>query len=62
MPCFEDEMVIKPVSSSNKGLNQDEIGAGRLFHVCPPTVPVFFEVSNFFRKKVLRGTKFDFYT
>ena len=24
-------MVILPVSSSNKGLNEDEIGAGRLF-------------------------------
>lgn len=30
-PCLEDEMVISPVSSSNKDLNEDEIGAGRLF-------------------------------
>ena len=31
MSCFEDEMVILPVSSSNKGLNEDEIGSGGYF-------------------------------
>ena len=31
MSCFEDEMVILPVSSTKQGLNEDEIGPGRLF-------------------------------
>ena len=38
--CFEDEISILPVSSSKKGLNEDETGAGRLFtdaekHILP---------------------------
>lgn len=29
--CFEDEISMLPVSSSKKGLNEDETGSGRLF-------------------------------
>ena len=36
-------MVILPVSSSKKGLNEDEIGAGRLF----PDAKVFENVSKY---------------
>jgi len=40
-------MVILPVSSSNKGLNEDEIGAGKLFpDAARPELPIVISAHD----------------